>query len=81
MSHVVDRLCSWYPHVTIAAALDTPYRVIWQLWQRKLEALDPEYKQHAPAVLEARQKYLEDLAAKLSGGFESQKEKTHGKRT
>ena len=66
MSYIVDSLCGWYPHLTIGAALDMPYRIMWQLWNRRLESINPEYRQRAPAVMQARQKYLDELAHRLN---------------
>lgn len=79
MSYVVDSLCGWYPHLTVQAALDMPYRIMWQLWNRQLEKANPDYRQRAPAVMEARQKYLEELDAKAKADFAAEKErKRHG---
>jgi len=82
LSYVVDSLCGWYPHLTFEAALDTPYRIIWQLWNRQLEKLDPDYVQRAPGVMEGRAKYLAELNAKMKADFEASKKKdANGKRS
>ena len=81
LSYVVDSICGWYPHLSFEAALDTPYRIIWQLWNRQLERVDKDYVQRAPSVMEGRQKALDDLNARLKAEFEANKRKdADGKR-
>lgn len=82
MSYVVDCLCRWYPHLTFQTALDVPYRVMWQLWQRRLEDENSDYKQKAPGVMKARQKYLEEIDRRNREQFEADKLKgANGKRS
>ena len=81
LSYFVSNLCAWYPHLSFDAAMDTPYRVIWQLWNRQLEKMDPDYTQRAPAVLEGRRKYLEELNERLKAEFEAKQKGANGKRS
>ena len=80
LSHLMDGLCRWYPHLSFDGVLDTPYRIIWQLWNRDMERNDPDYKQRAPGVMEGRQKAIEEMNARLKAEFEAGKKGADGKR-
>jgi hypothetical protein len=63
-SILVDIFCSRYAW-SIDEVLDTPFRILWQQMCRVVESKDPDFVQRAPKVMEIRQKYLEEIQAKL----------------
>ena len=63
-SYLVDRLSHRYGW-SVDQVLDTPYRIIWQMFQRIMEEQDPDYTQRAPGLAKISEQYMDKQLAKI----------------